>query len=97
MTGLEIALLVGAASSVATGVIGMYQSNQQARAAARAKRKAEDQAVKNQNRLVEEGFNKRRSAMGLGMQGAQQKTGLTASQTGSVLTSVTNGNEASGL
>lgn len=92
---ITTALLISAATTIGTGLIGMYQANQQANAAAKAQKKAQDQAVKNQNRLVEEGFNKRRSAMGLGQ--TPQKTGMMASQTGSILTSVGDGNQASGL
>ena len=95
MDPITAALLIGAATTAVTAGIGMYQGQQQAKAVARAQNKAQDKAVKNQNALVEEGFNKRRNAMGLGAQQAQG--GQVASQTGSVLTSVTNGNQASGL
>jgi len=91
MDPFTAAILVGAATSM----IGMQQANSNARAQARAQRQAQDQAVENQNALVEEGYNKRKNAMGLG----QNKSGggLVASQTGGVLTSVTDGNQASGL
>lgn len=81
-------------ASVTAG-IQMYQSQEQANAQAAAQKEAEDKAVQNQNALVEEGFQKRRKAMGLG--DVTEKTGLIASQSGGILTSVTDGNQASGL
>ena len=93
MDPITASILVG--GMLGTSFIGMYQADKQAKAAAKAQEKAQDRAVKNQNRLIEEGFQKRRSAMGL--DGTPQNSGLIASQTGGVLTSVTDGNQASGL
>jgi hypothetical protein len=74
------------------------QSQEQARLERKGIRQqqeaAQEQALQNQNALVEEGYRKKQQARGLG---GNTKSGLVASQTGSVLTSVTNGNEASGL
>ena len=89
MDPLTAAILIGT-----TSAISMYQANQNAKAQARAAERAQDQAVENQNKLVEEGYKKKKQAMGLG---SEPKTGMVASQSGSVLTSVNNGNEASGL
>jgi hypothetical protein len=90
MDPLTAAILIGG-----TAAIGMYQANEQQKAIAKAQKRAKDEAVKNQNALVEQGFEKRRKTMGLGEPGAAG--GLVASQSGGVLTSVTNGNQASGL
>lgn len=93
MPAIAAAILL---SSAVTAGVGMYQANQQAIAQRRAQRKAEEQALENQNKLVEEEFGKRKQALGLGQRGSAAG-GLVASQTGGVLTSVTDGNQASGL
>lgn len=63
-----------------------------------AQERANQQA---QNQAVQEQFRRSRQARGLGSGGSIGSgrfiSGLSASQTGSVLTSVTNGNQASGL
>ena len=93
MDPITAAILVG--GMVVSSGISAYQADKTAKAQLKAQERAQDKAVKNQNKLVEESFAKRRNALGLGMVGG--KTGMAASQTGSVLTSVTDGNQASGL
>lgn len=98
MTGFEIAAAVMIASTLYSGYMGQKQAEEQADVAKEARKAQERQAKRNRNALAEESFNKRRGALGLGQGGAPvAASGLTASQTGSVLTSVTNGNQASGL
>lgn len=67
----------------------MYQAQKQREAQAKAMENERDQMVKNQNRLVEEGYMKTKQARGIG---PQMPAGNLASQSGSVLTSVTDGN-----
>lgn len=83
-----------AAILLGTTMASMYQADQQKSAQQAAMKKAEKQAADNQNALVEQGFKKKKLAMGLGQ---TPMGGQVASQSGGVLTSVTNGNEASGL
>jgi len=92
MDPITAAILVGAITSG----ISMYQSNKQSVAAAKAAKEGKDDEVKNQNRLVEDAYGKRKQALGLGQKGGAAG-GLVASQSGGVLTSVTDGNQASGL
>ena len=88
MDPLTAAILIGTAAA------SMYSANQSAKAQARAQKQAQDTAVENQNKLIEEGYKKKKQAMGLGQ---EPKTGMVASQSGGVLTSVNDGNQASGL
>lgn len=87
MDPLSAALLIG--SSVITAFETKKAADSQAFAQRRAMKEAREDAISNRNALVEQQFNKRRQARGLG-QGAAQTGGL-ASQSGSVLTSVTGG------
>jgi hypothetical protein len=94
MDPFTAAVLLGAATSL----IGMQQANQQARAQAKAGERAQDQAVKNKNQLVEQSFEKRKRALGLGEQGNPNPlAGNQASQSGTILTSVTGDNNATGI
>jgi hypothetical protein len=64
-----------------TGGVQAYQADRQAKAMKKAEMQAKGEAVANQNALVNETFNKRKAAMGLG-----GDTGVKP-QTGAVLTS----------
>jgi hypothetical protein len=73
----------------------MKQAEKQARAIRNAREQARQEGIKNQNRAVEQGFNQRRQALGLGEM-MRQPTGNDASQSGTVLTSVVGGNSILG-
>ena len=84
MDPVTAAILLGTITSMA----GMRQSQQQAKAARRAAFNQKKAGIENQNRIVEEGFQKRQQAIGLGGKN-RRVLGDLASQSGAALTSVT--------
>jgi hypothetical protein len=61
----------------------MYQADRQAKATEKAEKQAKLAAAANQNALVEETFNKRKNAMGLGQAGPTQQSGAVLTALGS--------------
>lgn len=72
------------------GIGAMYDSAQgQQRDAEGARRDLQREGIKNQNAIVADQFNKRKSAFGIGEGAQKSPMGNAASQSGSVLTSTT--------
>lgn len=88
---------LGPLGSVIGGGIGaMYDSNQgKMRDAQRNMRKLQGEGIANQNAVVEENYNKRKSAFGIGEK-STSPMGNAASQTGAILNSPSSGNSILG-
>lgn len=84
MDPVTAAILIGGGSMI----MQQQMAKQQAEAMRKAQRKQEEQSARNQNKLVEQNFQKRKQALGIG-QGGGEFAGGVASQEGGVLTSVT--------
>lgn len=100
ITGAATGFLMGgpagaAVGGIAGGISGgasAEEGEKKRRAGEQAQKQAMINGVKNQNALVEDQYNKKKQASGLMGAPGSSASGLGASQTGAVLTSVT-GNE----
>jgi phage tail tape-measure protein len=77
--------IIGAVAGAATGYLGAEEARKKQRAAQQAITDQKAAGIQNENALVAEAYNKRKSAA----QGLGQVPGNIASQTGAVLTSPT--------